>query len=1184
MKIFEFLTIFFLFVSPVISQNYPIEINQNLLQGYGNIISTNPPSVSYSIERSSGNFIIKDKYDWLVFVFISGVNNLGILNFSINDINEMEEVGSTEKVAVVVEHNKLTRDKGYLKFGNGAQTYFIVKDNNSDRQIISPVIDETPDGDMGSYRHFSRSVKKAISRFKPEKLMVIVWNHGNGYFGIASDDVSQNMITVPQLRIALNDITRRYGKKIDILAMDACLMQMAEVVSEIKDYASYIMASEEIIPGDGYPYDDMLSCVNEKRNAEEIVKCGVDVYHKAYNYGKSSIFGRYSSGIITLSAIKTSKFNGFLQRLNRWVLAAGNSEDFTLITTTDILNNSFFFSVGDVREAYGGPIINTDSEEVLRRSADLVSYLKSALRRMKDENLKNITEELINYIKKELVIKHKGGDYQNRQGLSYATDTYGLAIYLPQLRYNSNKYEQLLFSRVSLWDDFLKKMLSKDYIIPREIGAYNDLNEMPSDKGIDDEIGDANNQTNHNAYNSGNEKVMNADKYFKTNLFETKIDYSDVGRIDISTLASLPKNINISKNIIAKPSIYSTKYTSIRTMKPSMEELEIQATAVDKRSISPQSVEKKSLEENEKQKSLLTSSVEKAQSSMKDMVVSLVQKTNDVVEKLFPDKEKRKQYEEKLKEFEIEITTNISLLHSRKLLEDRELQNEFMKIDRNRTVKLMSYAGEIIELDRVVSRNYNEKDLNSLSKILEVMLDKSRMICNLEICIPPERLIVWMSSNSYSQANISNVEIAIRKWERIFPDEYPITVRWAQAGKVSFSSTTWLEMSVKERNAVIENIVKNDLASGNENTPLLAFSQKRNDLFRNTQEVLKAVDNVMTKMLENKVIDTTKFNEIKSKPLHEQMYLLSMLFDRGGLRSNPEVAGDIAVINANRTSFTNEVLDQNKRDTFSSYISNNAKAEISSSQTGKKLVEAVYGKNKRPVIVVEYIDGVESKNENGKIVIDAKIIEQYLRVKGYTSEDLVRNERVKKEVLTYISPIIVREMANINTSNKLRGSYAPQTREQYASALLFQAKYTEERFKEDSFKGIFSSMEPVSDYARKVSIVRRDYKKSDNENDFIQTASLRYYPNLPSSSSSRSEILIAVTKELERREKLNTEERKNLDKYAIFSKKDVASLTPYEITNYIKDIKTEALIKLRDELLSDNNYDRKLKSIINSIS
>jgi hypothetical protein len=89
---------------------------------------------------------------------------------------------------------------------------------------------------------------------------------------------------------------------------------------------------------------------------------------------------------------------------------------------------------------------------------------------------------------------------------------------------------------------------------------------------------------------------------------------------------------------------------------------------------------------------------------------------------------------------------------------------------------------------------------------------------------------------------------------------------------------------------------------------------------------------------------------------------------------------------------------------------------------------------------------------------------------------------------------------------------------------------------------------------------------------------------MPSAKTAKSEILLAVTKELERRDLLDKKEKENVDKYAIFGLSDISRLSPYEITNYVKDIKTDALIKLKTDLMSDNNFASKLDKIISRLN
>ncbi len=83
--------------------------------------------------------------EWLVLVFINGVNDLGIMGLANNDINEMEAVGSTDRVSVVAEYGLMGSDaSSNLQFQRGAKTLYITRDGDA-AHITSPVINSSND-------------------------------------------------------------------------------------------------------------------------------------------------------------------------------------------------------------------------------------------------------------------------------------------------------------------------------------------------------------------------------------------------------------------------------------------------------------------------------------------------------------------------------------------------------------------------------------------------------------------------------------------------------------------------------------------------------------------------------------------------------------------------------------------------------------------------------------------------------------------------------------------------------------------------------------------------------------------------------------------------------------------------------------------------------------------------------
>lgn len=133
---------------------------------------------------------------------------------------------------------------------------------------------------------------------------------------------------------------------------------------------------------------------------------------------------------MTLSALP-----GFVELLDGWVGAVkADPEAFKIAASREAVDAAYRFNMKD--------------------SKDLADYLTNVDALLPGSPaVKEAGASLKNYIKDRLVI---------RATVPPSTDkTHGLAIYIPNLLYNSANYERLALSRDSLWDDFLRAMLAE---------------------------------------------------------------------------------------------------------------------------------------------------------------------------------------------------------------------------------------------------------------------------------------------------------------------------------------------------------------------------------------------------------------------------------------------------------------------------------------------------------------------------------------------------------------------------------------------------------------------------------------------------------------------------------------------------------------------------------------------------
>ena len=372
----------------------------------------------------------KAQAEWTIMVFSSAKNDLE--KYLLMDLNEMELVGSTAKVNIVAEVGRID---GYdSSDGNwtGVRRYLITKDSDKTK-MGSKMLQDLGMIDQGDYRNLAAFGKWAKAAYPAKKYMLIVSNHGSGWEkgvqtitqnkGISYDEQSGNHINTPQLGQALREIG-----KVDVFGTDACLMQMAEVVYEIKDSVDYIVGSEETEPGDGYTYNDFLGPVIARPTMTpiELGKQAVNAYADHYD--------KIDQGH-TQSLAKAASVNKLLTVSNAFAQALMASGEKTLAKTS--------------RDA----AINFAMEE----NRDLYDFTRRVVAGSQNADVKLKGQALMNFITGDLMLLNrtrddKGGYWSGPKEYTLAK---GMAAYFPSYGLGDG-YADLAWAKASNWDEFVQ--------------------------------------------------------------------------------------------------------------------------------------------------------------------------------------------------------------------------------------------------------------------------------------------------------------------------------------------------------------------------------------------------------------------------------------------------------------------------------------------------------------------------------------------------------------------------------------------------------------------------------------------------------------------------------------------------------------------------------------------------------
>src|SRR5215210_5824684 len=237
---------------------------------------------------------------WTVAVWVAGDNNLE--SFGETDLGEMKTVGSTDEVAVLAQFDRM---------GDEQTRRYLLRANTPLEEDVLAELGETNTGDPAIATDF---FAWAFGEWPSEKRLAVIWNHGSGIDetdiyarvatrglrierthdangeavpharvrevassghrravfattleqavhsrAIAYDDTARDFLDNDELKRVLTDVVQKIGGRIDVLGFDACLMNLVEVSYQLRGTVDHVVGSEDIEPGDGWPYDRVLA-------------------------------------------------------------------------------------------------------------------------------------------------------------------------------------------------------------------------------------------------------------------------------------------------------------------------------------------------------------------------------------------------------------------------------------------------------------------------------------------------------------------------------------------------------------------------------------------------------------------------------------------------------------------------------------------------------------------------------------------------------------------------------------------------------------------------------------------------------------------------------------------------------------------------------------------------------------
>ena len=383
-----------------------------------------------------------NKAAWTYMVYMGADNNLSTAGLF--DLNEMETAGSSEKVNIVLqaEFSRFYTDFGAIgQDGYQGETLrFLVQNDNNPDNVNLGAGQSIGNVDMGSAAVLTNFIKWAAANYPADRYALVIWDHGAGwkksslFRGAVQDETSNSFMSLPDLAAAV----RSAGVPLDVINFDACLMAMYEVAYEFLGLSDYMVFSEEVEPGDGDPYDTILTALKNRptMSGRELSETIVDKY--AAFYGGPDTRDEK----ITKSAVDMSQISDLHTAMLNFAEAIVNDYDTVSGVVAQVQSNAQRFEY--------------------RSNLDLYDFSGRIANRLPSGAVRNAALAVNNAVSRMVV--------SNRNGGTGVDDAYGLAIFVPSLGqvssdalYNDLRDYNLLAcnqARTTVWSQAVEKIVA----------------------------------------------------------------------------------------------------------------------------------------------------------------------------------------------------------------------------------------------------------------------------------------------------------------------------------------------------------------------------------------------------------------------------------------------------------------------------------------------------------------------------------------------------------------------------------------------------------------------------------------------------------------------------------------------------------------------------------------------------
>lgn len=185
-----------------------------------------------------------------VMVYLCGSDLETNAQQATNDMNEMLASNTSENLNLVIAAGGAETWSANNAYVSAEHNYTIAYNANG------VAVREYPSQSMSTANALANFITDTAAAYPADRYALILWDHGGGpMYGLCYDEVYNQMISIASLRTALENAKIHF----EWIGFDCCVMACAEVAYAVRDYADYMIASEESESGLGWSYTGFLN-------------------------------------------------------------------------------------------------------------------------------------------------------------------------------------------------------------------------------------------------------------------------------------------------------------------------------------------------------------------------------------------------------------------------------------------------------------------------------------------------------------------------------------------------------------------------------------------------------------------------------------------------------------------------------------------------------------------------------------------------------------------------------------------------------------------------------------------------------------------------------------------------------------------------------------------------------------